>query len=83
MLVYIVNPEDEGGNIILSVSRAQQERDWRAAENLLSTQDVYKGQVAGFNKGGLIVKAGQLARFCAGIANERLAPTTRRRRTNP
>ena len=63
VLVYIVNPEDEGGNIILSVSRAQQERDWRAAENLLSTQDVYKGQVAGFNKGGLIVKLGSLRGF--------------------
>ncbi len=76
VLVYIVNPEDEGGNIILSVSRAQQERDWRAAENLLSTQDVYKGQVAGFNKGGLIVKLGSLRGF---VPASQMSVTRRRR----
>ncbi len=63
ILVYVVNPEDENGNILLSLSRAQQEKDWRDAENLLESQDVFKGQVAGFNKGGLIVKLGRVRGF--------------------
>lgn len=63
ILVYVVNPEDESGNILLSMSRAQQEKDWRDAENLLESQDVFKGQVAGFNKGGLIVKLGRVRGF--------------------
>jgi small subunit ribosomal protein S1 len=63
VLVYVVNPEDEGGNILLSLTRAQQERDWRDAEQLLESQDVYKGAIAGFNKGGLIVNLGRVRGF--------------------
>jgi small subunit ribosomal protein S1 len=63
VLVYVVNPEDEGGNILLSLTRAQQEKDWRDAEELLESQDVFKGTVAGFNKGGLIVKLGRVRGF--------------------
>ncbi len=63
LLVYVMDPEDDNGNIILSFARAQQERDWRDAENLLSSQDVYNSQIAGFNKGGLIVKLGRLRGF--------------------
>jgi small subunit ribosomal protein S1 len=61
--VYVVNPEDENGNIMLSLSRAQQEKDWRDAEQLLESQEVFKGAVAGFNKGGLIVKLGRVRGF--------------------
>lgn len=61
--VYVVNPEDENGNILLSLSRAQQEKDWRDAEQLLESQEVFKGAVAGFNKGGLIVKLGRVRGF--------------------
>ncbi len=63
ILVYVVNPEDEGGNILLSLTRAQQEKDWRDAEQFLESQEVYKGAVAGFNKGGLIVKLGRVRGF--------------------
>jgi small subunit ribosomal protein S1 len=63
VLVYIVDPEDDNGNVVLSFSRAQQERDWRDAEGLLSSQEVYKGQIAGYNKGGLIVKVGNVRGF--------------------
>jgi len=63
VLVYVMNPEDEGGNILLSLTRAQQEKDWRDAEEFLESQDVFKGAVAGFNKGGLIVKLGRVRGF--------------------
>ena len=32
VLVYVVVPEDRNGNILLSLARAQEEQDWRDAE---------------------------------------------------
>ncbi len=63
IMVYIVTPEDKNGNIILSLSRAMAEKDWHDAEALHTTQDVFEGIVAGFNKGGLIVKVGKVRGF--------------------
>ena len=34
VLVYVVTPEDKNGNPVLSLSRAQAERDWREAERI-------------------------------------------------
>jgi len=76
VLVYIVDPEDDNGNVVLSFSRAQQERDWRDAEGLLSSQEVYKGQIAGYNKGGLIVKVGNVRGF---VPASQMSATRRRR----
>lgn len=61
--VYVVNPNDHQGNTILSVNRALEELDWKEAEQYRQTQDVYEGQVAGYNKGGLIVRFGRLRGF--------------------
>ena len=40
LLVYVLDPEDRNGNILLSLSRAREEQDWRDAEALLASQDV-------------------------------------------
>ncbi len=61
--VYVVNPEDHAGNVLLSLARAQEETDWHQVEQLMSSQTVYAGRVDGFNKGGLIVKVGNLRGF--------------------
>ncbi len=61
--VYIVNPEDDEGNIIVSYSRATEEQDWLYAQKLLDTQDVCQSTVLGYNKGGLLVKVGLLRGF--------------------
>jgi small subunit ribosomal protein S1 len=63
VLAYVVNPEDKNGNIVLSLSRAQLEKDWREAERLYEAQDMFTGHVAGFNKGGLIVRLGKVRGF--------------------
>jgi small subunit ribosomal protein S1 len=63
VLAYVVNPEDKNGNIILSLTRAQLEKDWREAERLFETQEMLSGHVAGFNKGGLIVRLGKVRGF--------------------
>jgi small subunit ribosomal protein S1 len=63
VLVYVVRPEDRDGNMILSIRRAEEEGDWRRAQALNESGDVFEGQVAGFNKGGLIVRMGRLRGF--------------------
>jgi len=74
--VYVVDPEDRNGNIVLSLTRAKEERDWRQAEDLLGSQEVYSGTVAGFNKGRLIVKIGNVRGF---IPASQVSQTRRRR----
>ncbi len=76
ILVYVMDPEDHYGNIVLSLTRAREEQDWRDAETLLASQDVYSGAVAGFNKGGLIVKLGNVRGF---VPASQLGPSRRRR----
>ncbi len=61
--VYVVKPEDRDGNLILSIRRAEEERDWREAQSLYEESKAFESQVAGFNKGGLIVRLGRLRGF--------------------
>jgi small subunit ribosomal protein S1 len=76
ILVYVMDPEDRNGNIVLSYTRAKEEQDWRTAEKLLESQEVYAGAIAGFNKGGLIVKVGNVRGF---VPASQLGPARRRR----
>jgi len=69
--VYIVRPEDRDGNLILSIRRAEEEQDWRLAQELHESAKVFEGQVAGFNRGGLIVRMGKLRGF---VPASQLAP---------
>jgi small subunit ribosomal protein S1 len=61
--VYIVNPEDQNGNIILSYSKAVEEEDWLKAQELLDSQEVYKGNIIGYNRGGVLMMFGQVRGF--------------------
>jgi small subunit ribosomal protein S1 len=61
--VYVVRPEDRDGNLILSIRRAEEEDDWRRAKELHETGEHIETPVAGFNKGGLIVRLGKLRGF--------------------
>jgi small subunit ribosomal protein S1 len=63
LMVFVVNPHDHTGNVILSVNRALEEMDWQRAEQYRQSQDVYETRVAGYNKGGLIVRFGRLRGF--------------------
>src|SRR3990172_545708 len=59
----VVAPEDRNGRVVLALSRTHTDRDWREAETLHSSQQVFEGVVAGHNKGGLIVKIGKVRGF--------------------
>ena len=61
--VYVVNPQDHQGNIRLSVTHAQEELDWRKAEACHKSQEVFQSVIAGYNKGGLIVRFGRVRGF--------------------
>ncbi len=61
--VYVVNPRNHRGNTILSINHAQEELDWREAEDYLESKQVYDGRIGGYNKGGLIVRFGRLRGF--------------------
>ena len=47
----------------LSISRALAEKDWETAEELMASQDIFEGAVAAYNRGGVIVKLGQVRGF--------------------
>ncbi len=53
--VYVINPEDENGNVVLSLKRAQEQISWETVEKLIESDTVVDSKVIGFNKGGLIV----------------------------
>ncbi len=55
ILVYVLNAEDDNGNVVLSYTRAQEQKGWAEVEKLLEDSGTYEGKVDGFNKGGIIV----------------------------
>jgi len=61
--VYVVNPEDQNGNLVLSFVRAREEEGWQVVENMLTSKESHHSSIIGFNKGGLIVPVGGLRGF--------------------
>ena len=61
--VYVVAPEDQNGNVVLSYMRAREEKDWKDVEGMLESGETYESKVIGYNKGGLIVPVGGLRGF--------------------
>ncbi len=61
--VYIINPEDANGNLILSYTRALEEKNWQKAEELLESEGSFTSKIEGFNKGGLLVPLGTIRGF--------------------
>ena len=54
ILVYVVNPENNDGQAILSLSRARAEQGWRVLQKLMDAGDTIEAEVVDYNKGGLI-----------------------------
>jgi len=80
--VYVVNPRDQNGNVILSLNRALEEIDWRKAVEHQGSQAVYETAqavyetvIAGYNKGGLIVRFGRVRGF---VPQSQLGPDRKR-----
>ncbi|MHB0876547.1 MAG: 30S ribosomal protein S1 [Anaerolineae bacterium] len=63
VLAYVLRPEDSDGRVLLSLTRAQLERDWRKVEQLYNSGEAIERTVAGVNKGGVIVRLGRVRGF--------------------
>jgi small subunit ribosomal protein S1 len=61
--VYVLRSGGRDGSMILSLGRAEEEKDWQTAESLRESRELFEGIVSGYNKGGLIIKLGQLRGF--------------------
>src|SRR5690242_9751785 len=54
--VYVQDPENKDGELILSLTMVQVARDWEEAGRLQGEGGMIQGQVIGYNKGGLLVQ---------------------------
>lgn len=77
VMVFVVNPRTHRGDILLSINRALEEMDWQQAEEYRQSKDIYESHIAGYNKGGLIVRFGRVRGFVpqSQISNDRRRET--------
>lgn len=61
--VYVQDPENREGELILSLTMVQVARDWEEAARLSSEGGIVQGQVIGYNKGGLLVQFNRIRGF--------------------
>ncbi|MBZ0308621.1 MAG: S1 RNA-binding domain-containing protein, partial [Anaerolineae bacterium] len=61
--VYIINPQDQDGNLIVSINMGLQQQDWEEARRLLDSDEVVEVSVEGYNKGGILVRWNRLDGF--------------------
>ncbi|MGH2584520.1 MAG: 30S ribosomal protein S1, partial [Dehalococcoidia bacterium] len=55
LLVYVLQPESQEGQVILSLDRARGEQGWRTLQKRFEDGESFEGEVTGYNKGGLLV----------------------------
>ena len=61
--VYVINAEDDNGNVVLSFKRAQEQMTWENVDRMQREEEIIHSNISGFNKGGLIVNVGGLRGF--------------------
>ncbi|MHB8629259.1 MAG: 30S ribosomal protein S1 [Aggregatilineales bacterium] len=61
--VYVMNPRDQDGNLIVSINQGLQQYDWEAAKALLDGEEVVEVVVTGHNRGGVLVRWKRLEGF--------------------
>ncbi len=63
VLVYVIQAETQEGHAVLSLRRANTERQWRIAEEQHKNNELLRAKVIDFNKGGLIVDVAGIRGF--------------------
>ena len=61
--VYVQDPENREGDLILSLTMVQVAKDWEEAARLQTEGGIVQGQVIGYNKGGLLVQFNRIRGF--------------------
>ncbi|MBN2003136.1 MAG: 30S ribosomal protein S1 [Anaerolineae bacterium] len=64
--VYIIDTSDDNDVMLVSLMRARQQNDWDYARKLLQSSEIVTLPVVDVNKGGVIVRLGQLRGFVPG-----------------
>ncbi|HSJ57089.1 MAG TPA: S1 RNA-binding domain-containing protein [Anaerolineae bacterium] len=77
--VYIMRPEDQDGNLLVSLYMARQAQAWDVAQEMFESGEVWEAEVTGYNKGGVVVPvldirgfvpASQVPGFPPGLSQE-------------
>jgi small subunit ribosomal protein S1 len=55
VLVFVVQPENQEGQAVVSIDRARQEKSWRRLQELYEANESIQAEVTNYNKGGLLV----------------------------
>jgi small subunit ribosomal protein S1 len=61
--VYVLNPRDSDGNLIVSINMGLQQYDWDSARALIDSDEVVEVTVTGHNRGGVLVRWKMLEGF--------------------
>ena len=61
--VYILQPEDRDGNLLVSLFLARQDHAWIRARELAESGESWEAKVIGYNKGGLVVPVDDIRGF--------------------
>lgn len=63
VVVFVVQPEDQDGHVVLSLNQARSEKGWRTLQKRYDEGSIFDAEVVDHNKGGLIVNAEGLRGF--------------------
>jgi len=61
--VYVMNPRDQEGNLVVSINQGLQQYDWEEAKAILGNESVVEVIVTGHNRGGVLVRWKRLEGF--------------------
>ena len=61
--VAVVRLNDGDGNLLLSASQARQNEDWKLAEAMMNSKELYSAALVDANRGGVIMPFGHLRGF--------------------
>ncbi len=61
--VYVQDPENRDGELVLSLTMVQVARDWEESARLFHDGNITRCKVIGFNKGGLLVQFNRIRGF--------------------
>ncbi len=78
--VYVINPEDDNGNVVLSFERAQEQLSWGSVEKMLTRKTVVREQDDRLQQGRADRAGRRAAWFRASLADQRGAPEPGQRR---
>jgi small subunit ribosomal protein S1 len=79
IMVYILRPEDQDGNLLVSLYQARQAQAWQRVGSFLESGEVIETEIIGYNKGGLVapvqdirgfIPASQIPGFPQGLRQE-------------